>query len=76
MMRTSRYGRPILAADVDNLSNALSAFQAAMSAWIDAYGNDPASEQLADAGTDLSDVLTELLKYALAPSVHGLIIVK
>lgn len=76
MLRTSRYGRPILQADVDNLSHTLSVFQGAMSAWLDTHGNDPASDDLADAGDTLSDVLTELLTYVLAPSVHGLIVIK
>lgn len=76
MLRTSRYGRPVLPADLDNLNTALANYQGALSEWLDTHGTDPVSEHLADAGEELSNVLTELIVFALAPSAHRLIIIK
>lgn len=78
MNRGSRYGRPVQRDDLDTLNTHLRALQTAALHWMETQpaGANPAGDQLCDAAVDMSDVLTELIQFSLAPSVHGLYVIQ
>ena len=77
-MTRAQYDRPIFAGDINALNAELNAMQRAAMHWLDTqpFGANDAGDALCDAAVTLSNTLTELIQYGLAPSVHGLIVIR
>ena len=77
-MTSAQYDRPIFAGDINALNAELNAMQRAAMNWLDTqpFGANDAGDALCDSAVTLSNTLTELIQYGLAPSVHGLIVIR